>query len=364
MIKKWTKEKCQEESLKYQNKIDFLRKSCGAYSAAYKNGWLNEICTHMIEKRKIPNYWTFERCKEEVLKYKTFIELKMNNETVYNIIFKNNWSNIICNHLIRNKKPNNYWTFERCKVEALKYKLRIDFCKNSGSAYNKAAKNKWLDTICSHMDIVGNVFNRCLYIWFFDDKCVYIGLTHNFKKRKYNHTVNEESQVYKKLKTNIGNCIQMTGYLDIKSIRKLEKFYIKKYEKYFIVLNKSKGGEIGRLGLSKYSKSDCYNITKNYNTIKELKIKYTALYYMAYRKGWIPEICSHMKTIGKRVNVINKKPNNYWTFERCKVEALKYKNRTSFQISSKGAYLKCVRNCWLDGVCSHMPKRKIRNKKY
>lgn len=358
---KWSKEKAQIESLKYQNRIDFLRNSCGAYSAAYKNKWLDDICIHMKENRKPPNYWSYERCKNEVLKYKSFSELRLNNETVYNIIFKSNWTEL-CKHFIRINKPNNYWTYERCKEESLKYKNRIEFCRNSGSAYNKAARMKWLNSICEHMDIIGNTFNRCLYIWFFNDKYVYIGITHNFKNRKYNHTINVNSQVYKKLKTNIGICIQMTDYLDVETIRKLEKFYIKKYNKYFIVLNKSKGGEIGCLGLSKYSKSDCHNITKKYKSIYELKIKHSALYHIAYRKGWIPEICSHMKTVGKRVNVINKKPNGYWTKERCHVEALKYKNRIEFQISSKGSYLKCVRNNWLDEVCSHMPRRQFKQK--
>ena len=37
------------------------------------------------------------------------------------------------------------WSFEACKKEALKYNTRKDFRKNSGGAYRRAWKNKWLD---------------------------------------------------------------------------------------------------------------------------------------------------------------------------------------------------------------------------
>jgi hypothetical protein len=96
----WTKEKCQEEALKYKTKKEFRKKSCGAYSRAYKDGWLNDICSHM--------------------------ELK----TV---------------------KPRNYWTKEKCQEEALKYNKKIVFLKMSCSAYVKSQDMKWLNENCSHM---------------------------------------------------------------------------------------------------------------------------------------------------------------------------------------------------------------------
>jgi len=43
----WTKETCQEESLKYENRTDFRKKSRGAYNKTYENKWLNDICSHM-----------------------------------------------------------------------------------------------------------------------------------------------------------------------------------------------------------------------------------------------------------------------------------------------------------------------------
>lgn len=43
------------------------------------------------------------------------------------------------------------WFLENCRIEAEKYKTRIEFQKNSPSAYQAAFKNKWLNDICSHM---------------------------------------------------------------------------------------------------------------------------------------------------------------------------------------------------------------------
>jgi len=54
-IIKWSKEKCQEEALKYNTKSEFKSKSL-AYSPAWKNGWLDEICSHMISPQKTKGY--------------------------------------------------------------------------------------------------------------------------------------------------------------------------------------------------------------------------------------------------------------------------------------------------------------------
>jgi len=52
---------------------------------------------------------------------------------------------------INNRKPTDYWIFERCKKEALKYNKRCDYKKKSKGSYNSAYYNKWLDEICEHM---------------------------------------------------------------------------------------------------------------------------------------------------------------------------------------------------------------------
>lgn len=53
-----------------------------------------------------------------------------------------------------------------------------------------------------------------------------------------------------------------------------------------------------------------------------------------------------------------------WTFEKLYQEALKYKTRGEFQKYSNSAYLTSLRRGILDQICSHMPKRSSRTRKW
>ena len=43
----------------------------------------------------------------------------------------------VCEHMIEKKKPNGYWTKTNCKKEALKYNSKTEFIKNASGAYDK-----------------------------------------------------------------------------------------------------------------------------------------------------------------------------------------------------------------------------------
>ena len=52
--------------------------------------------------------------------------------------------------MIEIKKPNGYWTKEKCQEEALKYDNTKNFKENSKTAYKTMCSNGWYE-ICSHM---------------------------------------------------------------------------------------------------------------------------------------------------------------------------------------------------------------------
>ena len=79
------------------------------------------------------------------------------------------------------------WTKEKCLEEALKYNSRTDFFNSNGSAYNRSIRNGWLDEICSHMMVIGNLKKRAIYCFEFEDNHVYVGLTYNINKRRNEH---------------------------------------------------------------------------------------------------------------------------------------------------------------------------------
>lgn len=147
IVTHWTKERCQEEAYKYKTRKDFQKECRGAYAAAYRNKWLDDICVHMERPTPHNLYWTTERCAEEALKYTTRRDFKEARPGAYNAAKKNGLLDTICSHMPRTNKPAGYWTKTRCLKEAWKYKSMSDFRKHCPSAFNIAWRNGWLDDI-------------------------------------------------------------------------------------------------------------------------------------------------------------------------------------------------------------------------
>lgn len=153
----WTKKKCHRVALTCENRSEFFYKFNGAYDAARKNGWLDEICSHMEILCKPNGYWTYDRCREVALRCKSVKEFSEKYPSVYTLSKNHKWmcefNLFLINKKINHKKPN-YWTKENCRVEALKFNSRFNFQNLSHGAYNAAFKNRWLDEICSHMEFL------------------------------------------------------------------------------------------------------------------------------------------------------------------------------------------------------------------
>lgn len=287
----WTKDKCLEEAKKHKTRTDFMLKSGGAYSAAQKNKWLDEIylitpiphcgdrkhkcvyayefsdnyvyvgLTYNIEERqksrnsnkndaviKHINETKLQPIRKQLtdyidvvdaIKLEEFYVIKYNNEG-WNILNK-----IKTGGLGGGAK---LWTYDNCKKEALKYKYRNDFRINSKSAYRISQKNNWLNEICEHMNY------------------------------KYN----------------------------------------------------------------KWTKEKCLVEAKKYNTKTEFRKNCQSAYVIAINNGWLDEICSHMLKM--------KKNNNYWTKEQCIFEAKKYKTINEFRNNENSAYITIIRNGWLNNI--------------
>ena len=47
----WIKERCKNESLKYNSRNQIYKNSRSAYSAMLKNNWLDECCQHMKKNK-------------------------------------------------------------------------------------------------------------------------------------------------------------------------------------------------------------------------------------------------------------------------------------------------------------------------
>jgi hypothetical protein len=73
-----------------------MRGCSGAYSAIKKNGWLDEITSHFEFKR---NYWTKEKCQEEALKYKRKVDFRRNSSSAVAFADRNGFYIEITSHM-------------------------------------------------------------------------------------------------------------------------------------------------------------------------------------------------------------------------------------------------------------------------
>lgn len=190
---KWTKEKCKEEALMYETRLEFMKNSRLAYSAAQRRGWLSEICEHMkkygnkmyrciyvyefsdnhayiglsfnLDKRKIA------RTKQEndaVTKYIKITNLTPKIKQLSDYVHVD-VASVLENDCIEtyrmlgwkmlNKRSggalgsnNIYWTKELCQKESIKFNSRSEFYYKCNKTYAAALRYGWLDEICSHMD--------------------------------------------------------------------------------------------------------------------------------------------------------------------------------------------------------------------
>ena len=107
----------------------------------------------MTKKRKPVGHWNnIENCKEDAVEYKTRSDFKKGNRGAYKACWRNGWLDEVCSHMEQIRKPDGYWEVkENCKEESLKYKTRSEFCEGNRGAYKACRRNGWMDEVCSHM---------------------------------------------------------------------------------------------------------------------------------------------------------------------------------------------------------------------
>jgi len=304
----------------------------------------NNFNKNLINKEKL----TKEKCSEEAKKFVSRNEFKKKSFPAYNQSLKNDWLDELCSHYDIKYHRLEYWTKESCLEKALKFNNRSDFNRYEYTAHKIASKNKWLDDICSHMKKI-NDKKRCIYVYEFSDKSVYVGLTYDIKNRHNRHINDINSSVFIKMKelNELIHIKKVTDYLDINAAKEKEEEFVNIYrEKGWLILNKTKTGSIGSNTI-KWTKEKCHEIALKYNSRKEYSIN-SSSYYSAYKNNWLDDICTHMKQ--------KRNKNGYWTKEKCHEIALKYNTRTIFYNSYPGVYSKACKNKWLDDICSHMNK--------
>ena len=352
---KWTYEKCKEEAKKYSSRSEFLKKSNNAYSSSWRNKWLDDF----FPKEKI----TYEKCKEEAKKYKNRSEFKLNSSTYFYVAKNNNWINDFFGEY--KGKKNGYWTYEKCKEEAKKYSSRVEFFKKKPHVYYKSLRNDWIKDFdwlkTPKLNNTLNEKNNFIYAYECEEyKTVYVGRTINVKKRHNQHNrLIYKTKKYDSIKTffnEINQKLPLPKVLEENLTFSESQICEEKWVNYYInnnwnVLNKARVGlnksSLGKVYL-KWTYEKCKEESKKYNSKMDFKNGSNGAYWASIKNKWINDFYWLKEII---------KPKKYWySYERCKEEAKKYKNRSEFKMKNGSAYNAALKQHWLN---TFFPKKNV-----
>ena len=347
----WTKEICQQEALKYQTKRDFRMGNRNAYQHAYINGFLDEICSHMImlgnryhkcvycyefpdnhvyvgitydlQRREKDRRTRFDdtvtHYKNETgfipihkqltgyikVKEAVFLEDKFVEEYK-----KHNW--IILNKVKTGGIGGDilYWTKEKCLAEGLKYDRRSDFNHYSKGAYNSARKHGWLEEIYSHIKPLNR---QDLNLYWTKELCITKALlcnTYAEFRKKYGGAYNSARK---------------HGWLN-----EISLYFITPVKKVWTI-------------------EECKQETLKYTTKYDFRTKSNKIYKIARKYNWLKECCSHMI---KRISSSKRK----WTEEKCLESALMCERPAEWRKKDKNAYNIARKYGWFEDCTKHMKR--------
>lgn len=342
--KKWFKDNVAVEAKKYKSRSEFRKNANGAYSAARIDGYLENVCQHMVKPIKIPAFSTIESAKKEASKYQTRTEFYKGSAGAYEIARRNNWLDDICEHMTSPIKPMGFWTKENVLIEAKKFKFRNDFHKKSSSAYSIARNNDWLEEACQHMEAKGHRYKRKIYKVTFEDGSMYIGLSKDPAKREKEH-IAKGTKTGLKMKIMPYTFVIGDNWLSAEESAEVEKNEISEAkERNVDLLNIQKGGGLGA-GYLEYSKQDLIDLIKKYTYLKDFIENEYGAYQVILKRKLKDELLS---------SLIKKIIHTNWTTELIGIEARKFSYRTDFKYGSPNAYAAAQKRKLLNEVCSHM----------
>jgi predicted GIY-YIG superfamily endonuclease len=344
----WTKERCQKEALKYNTRSKFKDDFPSAYKSSKTGGWLDEICSHMEYAHKPNDYWTFERCHEEALKYNTKKEFRVNSSSAYSKTLRKKWVSDICSHMIDIKKPNRYWTKKRCHEEALKYNTKKELQENNSAVSTRAMRKGWWVEITSHMEQVNNIHGY----WTFE-RCHEEALKYNTKKdfRRYGKGARWASTLNGWYDEITSHMKPLPNYLD----RYLYQFIFSDGSMYVGITYDINKREKEHLNTEK---SSVFKFLKENKGISyELNIIGYYEEFKALEKE--RELISKLKKNG--INLLNKSKGGeiggikkHFTKETCVKTALKYKTKKDFKNKDGAIFRFSKRQPWYNEITEHM----------
>lgn len=140
-----TYESCKQIALKYNRRIDLAKGDIAVYHAIYRNGW-NELFDHMVIESKPAGYWDYEKCREAALQCRYKSEFKTKFPSAIIPAQKNGWYDEITSHMVKKPLKRKY-SRETAIEAAAQYKTRTEVLNNDAWLYRILGEHNLLDEL-------------------------------------------------------------------------------------------------------------------------------------------------------------------------------------------------------------------------
>lgn len=156
----------------FHSRKEFMKADSSAYSTACKRGIIDKVCGHMERLTTPAGYWTKELCRERAVDYNSRSEFEIACSAAYTAAYKAGWLDDICSHMVskgnRFKRKIYAFTFSDgyayvglAQDPADRYRSHVsgkdrssvyEHIKESDATYEFAILTDWL-----HKDVAGKV---------------------------------------------------------------------------------------------------------------------------------------------------------------------------------------------------------------
>ena len=103
-IQKWTKEKVRETAKKFQILSRWREAYPGAVGAAYSKGYIKDVTSHMTDGRRFPKKWTKEKVRKTALKFKVLSRWRETYPGAVGAAYKNGYIKDVTSHMTDGRK--------------------------------------------------------------------------------------------------------------------------------------------------------------------------------------------------------------------------------------------------------------------
>lgn len=345
----------------------------------------------MERRKKLPNgFWNnLENCLAEARKYQTKSAWQKASPLSYRWACKNAWLEKCSVHMVTSRVPDGYWTLDRCKEVASKYKTKVEWRSGDRASFSAANRKKWISQCCEHMDTGGLWFGPAsiaetllshdinyeseyrfkgsreisrrpfdFYLPDFNLIIEFHGEQHliGWGRRKGDAKSIQERDLFKRnwaLENGV-NYLEIKQW-EISTKQEIEDLVLTKLHEIShgnglsLAIKKRALSAAEKQRIStrlKWTLDACKDEAKKYKGIKEWQVGSAGSYNAAFAKGWLEQCCAHMER--------KLYPRNHWTLERCIEDARQYMTKTEWGSAKRSGYSIASKNGWLKECTLHM----------